>query len=270
MLGKLLKHEFRATGRIMLPLILAELLVSVLAGLAVRGLDRVQNMNFLSVMYVITLIVFFLGLFAIGVVALVLMIQRFYRSLLRDEGYLSMTLPVSVDEHIWAKLITSFVWFAAVGLLSLLAMAVMLSIGAGFSMLIDPDFLDAVRAGIRELGAGNITLYVLEAIVLAFAYGGEMCLRCYAAMAIGGSASDHKLLYSFVAYFGIGLVLSIVSSFVSLRVIPYLDVHPFFDGTSPVAAIHSFMGVNFLIAAALFAVFYFVTRWFMKNKLNLA
>ncbi|MBQ1839376.1 MAG: ABC transporter permease, partial [Ruminococcus sp.] len=114
MLGKLLKHEFRATGRIMLPLIGAELLLSVLAGFSVRGLDRIQNMNFLGVTYIMTLFVFFLGLFAVGVVALVLMIQRFYRNLLRDEGYLAMTLPVSVDEHIWSKLIVSFVWFAAV------------------------------------------------------------------------------------------------------------------------------------------------------------
>lgn len=273
MLGKLLKHEFRATGRIMLPLILAELMLSVLAGLSARGLNRMQDMNFLHAMYVITLIVFFLGLFAIGVVALVLMIQRFYKSLLRDEGYLSMTLPVSVDEHIWAKLLTSFVWFAAVGLLSLVSMLVVMRIGA------DVDVIWAFRAEINwkdlmqelhEIGAGNITLFILELILVAFAYGGGLCLRCYASMTIGCAASDHKLLLSFVAYFGIGLALSIVSSALSFRVIPYLNVHPFFDGVGPFTAIHTFMGVNLLIAAALFAIFYFVTRWFMKNKLNLA
>ena len=102
MLGKLIKHEFRATGRIMLPLLGAELLLSVLAGLSIRGLDRMENMGFLGVTYVLTLVVFFLGLFALGVVAFVLMIQRFYKNLLRDEGYLAMTLPVSVDEQIWA------------------------------------------------------------------------------------------------------------------------------------------------------------------------
>ena len=95
MLGKLIKHEFRATGRILLPLLGAELLLSVLAGFSVRGLDRVENMGILGVMYVTTLVVFFLGLFALSVVAFVLMIQRFYKNLLRDEGYLSMTLPVT-------------------------------------------------------------------------------------------------------------------------------------------------------------------------------
>ena len=157
MLGKLLKHEFRATGRIMLPLIGAELLLSVLAGLSVRGLDRIQNMNFLGVTYVMTLIVFFLGLFAVGVVALVLMIQRFYRNLLRDEGYLSMTLPVSVDEHIWSKLIVSFVWFAAVGLLSVLAMLVMMAVGSRISFVGDLNFrelFDRLRELVRLIGAG--------------------------------------------------------------------------------------------------------------------
>ena len=84
MLGKLIKHEFRATGRIMLPLLGAELLLSVLAGLSIRGLDRIENMNFLGMTYILTLSVFFLGLFALAVVAFVLMIQRFYRNLLRS------------------------------------------------------------------------------------------------------------------------------------------------------------------------------------------
>ena len=55
MLGKLMKHEFRATGRIMLPLLGAELLLSVLAGFSVRGLDRIENMSFLGVTYILTL-----------------------------------------------------------------------------------------------------------------------------------------------------------------------------------------------------------------------
>ena len=72
MLGKLIKHEFRATGRIMLPLLGAELLLSVLAGLSIRGLDHMENMSFLGVTYVMTLAVFFLGTVAIGAAFVIL------------------------------------------------------------------------------------------------------------------------------------------------------------------------------------------------------
>ena len=182
MLGRLLKHEFRATGRIMLPLIAAELLVSVLAGLSVRGLARMQSMSFLHTLYIMTLVVFGLGLFAIAVVAFVLMIQRFYKSLLRDEGYLSMTLPVTVDAHIWAKLLTSFVWFAAVGLLSMAAIFVVMRIGTDVSWA--PFYgmeWDESVFNFERIGGGSIALYILEAVILAFLYAAATCLHCYAA-----------------------------------------------------------------------------------------
>lgn len=271
MLGKLLKHEFRATGRIMLPLIAAELLVSVLAGLSVRGLARMQNMSFLHTFYILTLVIFGLGLFAIAVVAFVLMIQRFYKSLLRDEGYLSMTLPVTVDAHIWAKLLTSFAWFAAVGLLSMAAIFVVMRIGTDASWA--PFFqVEWNEFGFApgELGGRHIALYSLESIVLAFLYVAATCLQCYAAMAVGCSASDHKLLLSFVAYFLMGMALSVVTNGLAFSILPRLDMNLVYENMRPAGAIHAFMGINILMAAALSALYYFVTRWFLKNKLNLA
>ena len=279
MLGKLLKHEFRATGRIMLPLLGVELLLSVLAGLSVRGLDRIGDMSFLGVTYVTTLVVFFLGLFALGVVAVVLMIQRFYRNLLRDEGYLSMTLPVSVDAHIWSKLIVSFVWFTAVTVLTVLAMAIMVAIGTWLEFMSGLpawdemwEFLHAAASGI---GVGNLFLFVLETLVLAFLGTCAMCLRCYSALAIGGSAADHKLAYSFLAFIGIGIVLSLIQNGIGLGLANTdLGEHLFMQDFSSVREsmrfLHTVMWGAILTSAIYNAIFYSVTRWFLKNKLNLA
>lgn len=277
MLGKLMKHEFRATGRIMLPLLGAELLLSVLAGLSIRGLDRIENMNFLGVTYITTLAVFFLGLFALAVVAFVLMIQRFYRNLLRDEGYLAMTLPVSVDAQIWSKLLVSFVWFLAVGVLSVVTMLILLAIGARMNFL-QAIFSEDVREMLREasaiVGGGNIFLFILEWIVLGFLGVCATCLRCYSALAIGHSAADHKLLLSFVAYFVIGMALSLLSNAVSFGVLPHLDLEHFLIGIDSfeqsMRIFHGAMWVGALLSLILSAIFYFVTRYFLKNKLNLA
>ena len=43
------------------------------------------------------------------------LIQRFYKNLLRDEGYLMLTLPASVHQQVWSKLIVSSVWFIITG-----------------------------------------------------------------------------------------------------------------------------------------------------------
>lgn len=273
MLGKLMKHEFRATGRIILPLLAAELILAVLAGFSVRGLDNIKNPRFLDGMYSLTVGAFFLGMFAIFVVAFVLMIQRFYKSLLRDEGYLSMTLPVSVDEQIWAKLLVSFVWFLAVGALCLVSMFVVASIGVRVSLpegLVLSDLWDALRAGVRELGGGNIALYFLEALAILFFGICSTCLRCYAAMAIGCSAADHKLALSFAAYFAIGIALSIVANGALFSVLPRMDVDLLFPNMSSAGALHAVMLGNLVICAGLSALFYFVTRYFLKNRLNLA
>ena len=278
MLGKLMKHEFRATGRIMLPLLGAELLLSVLAGLSVRGLDRIENMSFLGFTYIITLVVFFLGLFALTVVAFVLMIQRFYKNLLRDEGYLAMTLPVSADEQIWAKLLVSFVWFTAVTVLSAVAMTVLVSIGARMNFLRDVFFDEQVREVIREItshvGVGNIALFVLEFVVIGFLGTCATCLRCYSALAIGHSAADHKMLLSFVAYFVIGMALSLLSNAFTFGVVPHLNIEQLMMNINTLeggllfahGAMWAFAGLTLIYSA----LFYFITRWFLKNKLNLA
>lgn len=273
MLGKLIKQEFRATGRILLPLLLAELGLSILAGLSVRGLDRLENLGFLGVLFVTILVVFFLGLFALCVVAFVLMIQRFYKNLLRDEGYVSMTLPVSVDGHIWAKLLVSFVWFAVVGLLSVLSMLTVFSIGARLEAVSFGELREALpvlREGIRRIGAGNLVLFGLEGLILGFLGCCATCLRCYAALAIGHSAADHKLLLSFVAYIVIGMALSILQNSLAIGLLPKLDPGAFLAGMNSAAQFHLAMGVVILLGALYCALFYFVTRWFLKNKLNLA
>ena len=95
MLGKLLKHEFRATGRIMLPLMGALLALALMANLSIRGMtSSLSDIPALRILFILILIFFGMGIVAVGVMALVVMVSRFYRNLLKSEGYLMFTLPV--------------------------------------------------------------------------------------------------------------------------------------------------------------------------------
>ena len=115
MLGKLLKHEFRATGRTLLPVIGAVLALCVLANISIRILN-VTDSTFVTILFGLIVSFFVLSIFVAAVMTTVVMVMRFYRNLLRDEGYLMHTLPVSVHELVWSKLIASFVWFLVTGL----------------------------------------------------------------------------------------------------------------------------------------------------------
>ena len=94
MLGKLIKYEFRATQRTILPLLAASLVLAVLANFSMRSIGR-EHSVFVQVLTSALLMFFGLSIFACLLMSLVMMIQRFQRNLLTDEGYLMFTLPVS-------------------------------------------------------------------------------------------------------------------------------------------------------------------------------
>ena len=111
MLRKLMKHEFRATGRIMLPLYLILLATAIGANFSTRGLLE-TDYQVLDLLVGLLVVAFAVAIIAVCVMSMVVMVQRFYKNLLQDEGYVMMTLPVSVHQQVWSKLIVSAVWFA--------------------------------------------------------------------------------------------------------------------------------------------------------------
>ena len=122
MLTKLLKYEFRATARVMLPLYLILLATALGANLSTRGMGDLGTLLVLA---------FALAILAVFIMSVVIMAQRFRQNLLGDEGYLMFTLPVSVHHHLWAKMIVSAVWFAASLLAVILAVQVVVVLVTG-------------------------------------------------------------------------------------------------------------------------------------------
>ena len=110
MLGKLIKYEFRATRRTMLPLYAALLCVALLTRLSMSALSAPgggAHHGFLNFVAGIMGMLFGLLTFALGFITLFLMAQRFQKNLLGDEGYISFTLPVTVSQNIAATLMVS-------------------------------------------------------------------------------------------------------------------------------------------------------------------
>ena len=127
MLTKLIKQEFRATARVMIPMYLVMLALAVGARFFTDDLGDLGDL--------------LKALCALAVLACILvnvaaMILRFKQNLLGDEGYLMFTLPVTVHQHLWAKLVAAVAWFAAtlaisLGSLCILADSTAFTIGAG-------------------------------------------------------------------------------------------------------------------------------------------
>ena len=215
MLGKLIKHEFRATARIMLPVMGAMAALALLANLSIRGLaGNLSDVPMLKILF--TLIIFFFGAAVVAtvVMSLVIMVSRFYRNLLKDEGYLMFTLPVSVHELIWSKLIVSLVWFLATGLLIFLVMALMaLNLShTNLEMILKqlPSWSEIIgwldQAGVR----GQVITFLVQTVLGTLTGILAACLHFYAAMALGHMFSKDKVLLSIVFFVGISFAFNLM------------------------------------------------------------
>lgn len=279
MLGKLINHEFRATRRVMLPLLAAVLLLAALAGYSAVMLDGEVEYKILDVLFLLLLIGFVVCVIAICVMCVVVMIERFYKNLLGREGYLMFTLPVSVDALVWAKLIVSFIWFVVTAVALMCAVLIMGTVSAAVAL--DAETISRLWQETVDLvelmGAGHIAGYALELVVLFFVTSCALCLKFYLAMAIGQCFASRKLLWSVVAFFAISIAMSLLSTLGGSLLISF-DFNTFLDSLfssmpnmqAAKASVHLALVSVALLGAVQGAIYYIPTTLLLKKKLNLA
>ena len=106
MLGKLLKHEWRAVWKVPVLLYGVLLLTGLIAGLTfsmpIWGSDWVG----LPMSGVMLILMFYFALIGVSVGITIYFAVRYYKSMFTDEGYLTHTLPVSARELLLNKVIT--------------------------------------------------------------------------------------------------------------------------------------------------------------------
>jgi hypothetical protein len=271
MLRKLLKHEFRATGRIMLPMYLVLLATAVGSNLSGRWMID-SRFSAVSILGVLIVTAFGFAIFGVLLMSFVLMIQRFYKNLLQDEGYLMFTLPVSVHQHIWSKLIVSAVWFITT-VLAVIGASLIVAYQEGFlrEML---DFLRYFFQGLQKLKiteALNGTVYLVELFILVFLAMAAFSLQFYAALAAGHSQPNHKMLWSVGCFFGFQAVLQFSGTMLLIG-LTRLDLFRYlkFDwDPTPAVAIHVGLLMSIGCVVIYGAIFYAVTTFFLKRHLNL-
>ncbi len=281
MLGKLLKHEFVATGRIMLPVLAAVTGITLLANLMLRLGDLVADrFNLLSLLMILVTASAVIAIIAAEIMTIVLMVLRFYRNLLGPEGYLMHSLPVSVHELVWSKLIVSCVWILVTNLLiCLLVLLSVLFIGKmalgdfvrGFPSWqeISGDLLSL------DISRGRIVRLIIELILLVLATMLSTCLHFYAAMSLGHIFSKDKILLSVVFFVGISVAFSVIQPvlFAGLMFSPGTFLQAITEDTSAAGTLRV-MSIAYdggLVLTLLKAALLYVATFLgLKKGLNLA
>ena len=267
MLGKLMKHELRATSRTMLPLLLLTLLLSVFLRIAMAVMPR-TDAPIVGVLYGLLITAFVLAIIGTAVFSVVLMVVRFHKNLMTDEGYLMFTLPVSVHQLLWSKLLVSMLWFVAVFFVDALAILLTVYENGMFAGL--PEFVRDLFDSLDRYYAVNGLLYMLELLGVLLVSMVTACLLFYAPIAIGNSFAAHKTLLSVVFFFVIQTVLQIVSLFGiagAAKAVTQLLSPAILDNAVKMAHLlfMSALAYSLVVGAALYGL-----TWFMlRKRLNL-
>jgi len=267
MLSKLLKHEFRATGRILLPLYV---LLALSTGLFCVTMRINQSYDFRALTAFRGLVAFVFGLTMVGagVVTLALMVYRFYKNYMTDEGYLMFTLPVSASQLIWSKLIVALVWSAVTALAVLAAGAL--------AVVTQPSWAEDILPGLRmmwgqlfsQITGGQLVSFLVEFLLLALFSALGSYLMFYAAIALGHSFPNHKAFLSVIFYLAFTIGLQTVASFGGVYGISAAAEHGLFSG-DPAVWVHSLSLSGVAVALLTAVVFYVVTCFTLKKRLNL-
>lgn len=266
MLRKLLKHEFRATARIMGPLFLIVLVLALTANLSLRFL--LNGDQFIpNLLGGLLLFAFGTGMAALAIMSVVLMVNRFRTNLMGDEGYVMFTLPTSGHQLIWSKIMVSTVWFIITGVVEALACAICAFDLEALRKIFNSHFFSQIvlvlRKLVEEYGL-NLPVMALELIVLSLLSCAVLCLGFYAAMAVGHSFANHKMALSVLFFFTFQFAIQFAGALI-LNAVGFWN----FDNLVGMDPFYQMMHTGLACSLIIGTIYYVITVVMLKKRLNL-
>lgn len=280
MFGKLLKYDFRSMlkqfafiwpAALVLALV-NHFTVGVLNKITYNGMEIIYRAGSDSAVVTttagISMLVYVAILIAMFVIALIFVIQRFYKGLLGDEGYLMHTLPVRTWQLIGSKLLCAVVTTFISVIVAIASVVLILPW--------DDQIFQEIFQGLQyvvthwSLGMTHGVVAILEVclfMMCSFAMG---YLQLYISMSIGHLANKNRIACSVVAFIAIntvgttltGRLISPVSDMVS-------GIVRGLGGMGNPWGFHTAMWFAMALELVMCAVCFAGTEFILRKKLNL-
>ncbi len=272
MLGKLLKHEFKQSSRIILIILAILVVITPITALYTKfNMNRVPDLDLalfdiFEALQVIAMVLYACAMIAAAAATIIILMYRFYKSMITSEGYLTHTLPAKTSSIVLSKLIVNITWQLiayAVMFLSIIAFTLIL----GTWKLSDLNFSDFFRA-MDYIGIESS--FVILTIIAVFVTLVKSILQYFVSFAIGHRMNGHPFLGFVITYIVISIILQIINSVIGIIYSVYVstvDVSAYMTTIS--SAMNPLMIVTIIANIFLSVVFYFVTVYMFKNKLNI-
>lgn len=265
MLGKVLKYDLKRLGQSLIPLYIITLILSII----VLGGSYLTDMHQLfTIAYGTVLFFFIILLMAVGIGTFFVSIQKFYQNLLKDEGYLTNTLPVTKNTLILSKVLSSCIFMAMSSIVIALSLCIAFAKFEIWTIVPKVYELGLFR---QIMGMEEPFATIVLVIMCIISYIVQL-LFFYFAIALGQRHNTNRLVYSFVY----GLVLYSIQQVISLIFLGiFIFVNPdvvsmLNNQVSPSVSVLGVIYVgSMIISIVIGLVYYFGTVYIFKKKLNL-
>ncbi|MCM1330837.1 MAG: hypothetical protein NC253_15560 [Ruminococcus sp.] len=289
MLKKLIKYDLLADYKKYAVLYVSMLATSVLMLFFDKMTSWVNNNTFMEVMAAIFAVLFFALAVISGVMLLVFSTVRFYKNIVRDEGYLMHTLPVPTWQLIASKLISVYIWF----LTTLIVTGICSGIAFGepfwlFKIIdrniLSESFREGFMVGFNNASGSEMAITDSDMHLFAEMLGSYAVLillspfmamaHIYFSFALGNLFNKSKLGMSVLLYFAIQFAESILGGMCSMFITPsFVAEAAKYEEEIPAAVIleffNSIMGVTLVTSAVLSVGFLIGAERIFAKKLNL-
>ncbi len=271
-IGKVIKYDLKHSSKRLLPLYGVLLVLGLLVGLFISPNQRDQLFSDTSVYYkmgyrdfiTISLFVAYCVFSCVAAVMTIVSIaRRFKQSMLEEEAYMNLSLPVTMGEHLWGKFITSFIWLFCCGLVNIVS---------GLFCLIRMDLPNLIRQVAKELPDFNQELmqYNLSiAKIIGIALLFSIALSCFIITLIYVVNSFGLIIKSRRSFWKVLIIAGLlyINGWI-FRLVPDINTIGVPDAAIGGAMLKSF-GIASLIMVLISAVYFAVTQYMFTKKLNL-
>lgn len=267
MLGKLLKHEFKATGRLLLPIYIAFIIITPITAVYLRltGTSLFpEDSMFFNVLSGLCMALYIIANIAMVTASYIVILYMFYKTMVSKEAYLTHTLPVKTSSLLISKTLAATIW-------SIIAFVLMFVSIFSFTRIIGVwhkgDITQIVlnQRGITPL---FIILFILL-IVVGLISSYTTYFTCFA---VGQRFTGHPIAGAILSYMVLSFIMQIIST-LAITAFSFTDFYDKLelDDSSIMYSNVPLVYLGFLIAFSSFLtiILFLISNHMFKKKLNI-
>ena len=272
-IGKVIKYDLKHSSKKLIPLYGVLLMLGLLTGLFISpkqkeaffdsGVASSYAMNSRDFITISLAFAYYVVACVACVMTIVAIARRFKQSMLEEEAYMNLSLPVTMGEHLWGKFITGFIWMFACCIVTFVS---------GLFCLIRLDLPRILREVFQELPSlseelSRFNLSFAKIFWLGFMV--SVAVTCFIITLIfvvnsfGLVIKSRRGFWKFLIIVGLFYINGWI-----FRLVPNIDSRVVSDYALGGAMFKTF-GVFSLILVLLSAVYFAVTQYMFTKKLNL-